>query len=209
VTFRDHLIACLRRSSVDVPHDDAIAMLQEYFSVLVRWNRIINLTALPIENPTDETFDRLFTEPLAAARSFPTDARRWFDLGSGGGSPAVPLKVVVPDVHLTMVESRERKAAFLREVVRSLDLAADVENRRFEDVSGLEESRNRVDVVTVRAVRPDASMFSAASTLLVPNGRLLMFQSSAQSMSVGSFHLRETVQLVESGRGFLATYSMS
>jgi hypothetical protein len=52
-------------------------------------------------------------------------------------------------------------------------------------------------------------MFSAAATLLVPNGRLLMFQSSAQSMSVGSFHLRETVPLLESGRGYLASYSIS
>ena len=200
--FRDRLIEHLERSGVPPPEDEAIDKLETYFELLSRWNAAINLTALPLDNPTAETFDRLFTEPLAAARYFPADAKRWFDLGSGGGSPAIPLKVSVGAVHVTLVESRERKAAFLREVVRTLEISADVLNRRFEDLDALEESHGQIDVMTVRAVRPDATMFSAAARLLVPTGRLWIFQSHPQSMDAGGFKLRETVALVESGRSF-------
>lgn len=208
MNFRARLIEQLERSSVATPDDEALDRLQMYFDLLVRWNQTINLTALPLDSPTPETFNRLFTEPLAAARSFPANAARWFDLGSGGGSPAIPLKAVKPDVHLTMIESRERKAAFLREVVRNLEIAAAVENMRFEDVDRLTESWRQVDVVTVRAVRPDATVFSAGSTLLSPQGRLLIFQTYSHSMSVGGFQLRETVQLTESDRSFLAIYQL-
>src|SRR5207302_1163702 len=99
-----------------------IAALEAYFRLLARWNATINLTALPLAEPTNETFDRLFVEPLTAA-PFVLDAGQvWFDLGSGGGSPALPLKIARPSLRLTMVESKSRKAAFLREATRQLGL---------------------------------------------------------------------------------------
>ncbi|MBW8866026.1 MAG: class I SAM-dependent methyltransferase, partial [Acidobacteria bacterium] len=101
--------------------------LEQYFSLLARWNPKVNLTALPLNPPGDETFDRLFVEPVvAAAHIEPLNFRdaplKWIDLGSGGGSPAIPLKIVRPSWHLTMVEAKERKAAFLREAIRALRL---------------------------------------------------------------------------------------
>ena len=121
-----------RRAKVVVVPETATA-LEEYFGLLDRWNAKINLTALPLRPPTDETFDRLFVEPLAAARFLPDESAMWLDLGSGGGSPAIPLNVVRPRLKLTMVESKVRKAAFLREAVRVLKLGnAAVENSRIE-----------------------------------------------------------------------------
>ena len=80
----------------------------------------MNLTALPLDPPTDETFDRLLIEPLAASRQVRADmASVWFDLGSGGGRPAIPLKIARQQLRLTMIESKERKSAFLREAARS------------------------------------------------------------------------------------------
>lgn len=110
--------------------------LEAYFSILSRWNARMNLTALPLESPTNETFDRLLIEPLAAAACVPDGGGVWFDLGSGGGSPAIPLKIARPSLRLVMIESRARKAAFLREAVRTLGLRdSTVENARFEDVA--------------------------------------------------------------------------
>ena len=63
---------------------------EEYFGLLTHWNAKINLTALPLGSPTDETFDRLLVEPLVAAKYIPDSARLWLDLGTGGGSPAIP-----------------------------------------------------------------------------------------------------------------------
>jgi 16S rRNA (guanine527-N7)-methyltransferase len=152
----------------------AIEHLETYFRLLARWNATINLTALPVGEPTDETFDRLLIEPLAASRLVADSPLTWFDLGSGGGSPAIPLKILRTRLGLTMVEAKERKAAFLREVVRVLRLGdVVVENARFEALPP--ELTGTADLVTVRAVRADAVMFATAAKLLRDAGRVLWF----------------------------------
>jgi len=176
--FRERLSARAENADVSITAD-ALAKLETYFKLLTRWNAKINLTALPLRRPTDETFDRLLIEPLAAARYVADSARKWFDVGSGGGSPAIPLKILHPRVELTMVESKARKAAFLREAVRALELpATDVENQRFEDVVPHVRSQS-VDLVSVRAVKSTSSLLIAIRLLLSPNGRVFVFQSPA------------------------------
>jgi 16S rRNA (guanine527-N7)-methyltransferase len=158
---------------------DARSKLEIYFQLLTRWNAKINLTALPLRRPTDETFDRLLIEPLAAARYVAASARRWFDVGSGGGSPAIPLKIVHARAELTMVESRARKAAFLREAVRALELPdVDIENRRFEDVAA-HILPHSVDLVSVRAVKGAPPLLIAIRRVLTPNGRMFVFHAPA------------------------------
>src|SRR6516165_8409736 len=88
---------------------DLSAPFETYYRLLARWNTSINLTALRLDPVTDEALDRLLVEPLAAVRTFSTDAPVWFDVGSGGGSPAIPMKLAKPAAKLTMIESRERK----------------------------------------------------------------------------------------------------
>jgi 16S rRNA (guanine527-N7)-methyltransferase len=184
--------------------------LEAYFSILRRWNARMNLTALPLENPTDETLDRLIVEPLAAARCVSDDGAAWFDLGSGGGSPAIPLKIARPSLRLVMIESKARKAAFLREAVRSLGLpSSKVENARFEDIAAEfgEAEAGVADLVTVRAVKADDALFAASARLLKRNGRLLMFRPSGDPVTADGFELTDTVELLDSSRAFLVVFS--
>src|SRR5580765_4893771 len=117
--FRNQLVQRASLAQIDVA--DALAgQLETYYRLLAHWNRRINLTTLPLNPTTDQAVDRLFIEPLAAARHLPLESPVWFDVGSGGGSPAIPLRLVNRTGELVMVESREKKAAFLREVVRAL-----------------------------------------------------------------------------------------
>lgn len=151
------------------------AQLEAYFDLLVRWNARINLTALPLGGAPDATIDRLFIEPLVAARSFPDSPLGWFDIGSGGGSPAIPLKVLRPAAQLTMVESRGRKAAFLRQAVRELELIqTTVAEARFDAIA----PTNQVDIVTIRAVRVDQPLADLCRRALRLGGKMLLFQSS-------------------------------
>jgi len=172
---------------------------EEYFRLLAHWNSKINLTALPLDSPTDEAFDRLLVEPLVAASHISDSAKIWLDLGSGGGSPAIPLKILHPSSRLTMVESRARKAAFLREAVRVLGLEdVAVEHARFEELASRREVHHSANLVTVRAVRADEGLFTAAQTLLAPRGRLLLFQSAkSDDANIKGFQPRETVRLLE------------
>lgn len=171
--------------------------LEIYFDLLVRWNARMNLTALPLEGAPDHTIDRLFIEPLAASRYVEKSALDWFDIGSGGGSPAIPLKVLRAEAKLTMVESKGRKAAFLREAVRTLELrGACVEARRFEEL----QADGSANLITIRAVRIDTELMSLCRLALRKGGDLLLFSSeSATSAEDGDgFRLVRKVQLAES-----------
>jgi 16S rRNA (guanine527-N7)-methyltransferase len=152
------------------------AKLSAYFRLLARWNTRINLTSLPLEPPTAQTIDRLFIEPLTAAPLIRPSVSVWFDLGSGGGSPAIPLQLVKPAQRLVMVESKERKAVFLREAIREVPVTgAEVEVSRIEEVAADPHNAGIADLVTVRAVRMEASLIGWIQTLLRFGGQAVLF----------------------------------
>jgi len=99
-----------------------------------------------------------------------------------------------------MIESKARKAAFLREAVRALNLPdVDVENRRFEDVVGRTRPQS-IDLISLRAIKGDPSLFTAVYRLLSPNGRVFLFQSPTGHLKVPlNFVMVELVRLGTSG----------
>jgi 16S rRNA (guanine527-N7)-methyltransferase len=99
------------------------------------------------------------------------------DVGSGGGSPAIPLKLASPQLHLRMVESKTRKAVFLREAVRELNLSSvEVETSRFEELLARPELHEGFDLVTVRAVRVEPRTLVTLQAFLRPGGQLFLFR---------------------------------
>jgi 16S rRNA (guanine527-N7)-methyltransferase len=157
-----------------------VTNLAAYVELLARWNKKINLTALPVKPLSDEAADRLIVEPVLGARRLLPSEKFVIDVGTGGGSPAIPIAIMAPDVRLVMVEVKVRKCAFLREVVRQLSLTgASVENCRVEELLSRSEYHEAVDVVTVRAVRPDRRLLTAIQAFLKPGGRLFWFGAEA------------------------------
>lgn len=154
-----------------------------YLALLAKWNARINLTALPLAEPLpDSTIDKLVVEPLCAAHVFPRPLGNWIDLGSGGGSPAVPLRLAHPGGALTMVESRTRKIAFLRELVRTLPLPnTQALPLRFEEF----DPGEGVDLVTMRAVRLDRAVLDLIAGWLRPEGRLICFGATTTDPRFG------------------------
>jgi 16S rRNA (guanine527-N7)-methyltransferase len=172
---------CKRAAKVglSVPAD-AIERLVAYFELLKKWNRKVSLTALPVEDAADEAIDRLLIEPLLAAKSLPKSPVSTIDIGSGGGSPAIPLKIAAPEISIRMVESKTRKAAFLREVVRTLQLdRTEVDSLRFEELLVRPQLHESAHIVTMRAVKVDGKSLAAFQSFLRPGGRLFLFGSGA------------------------------
>jgi 16S rRNA (guanine527-N7)-methyltransferase len=161
-----------RRANLDVL-PDRLSQHALFLALLNAWNARMNLTAL---HDRDEAVDRLVLEPVAAAR-FVSDVRSILDLGSGGGSPAIPLKIQLPQASLTMVESKIRKGAFLREASRRLSLdSVRVESRRFEELLTDVSAHESCELVTIRAVRIQTSTLLAAQAFLRPGGRVALFR---------------------------------
>jgi 16S rRNA (guanine527-N7)-methyltransferase len=175
--FRSRLTRRATRAGLFLP-EEIVEKLAVYYELLERWNRKINLTAL--DHP-DEAVDRLFLEPLLAARHLPGSTPLFLmDVGSGGGSPALPLTIMAGSrVVLTMVEVKTRKSAFLREAVRQLELKAQVENSRFEELLARPELHEGFGAMSIRAVRIEPKFLMTVQAFLTPNGALLMFRGPA------------------------------
>lgn len=171
----------LQRSGVEVSADQA-RQLSDYFCLLAKWNTKISLTSLPVAPATDEAVDRLLVEPmLAAKRAELTAGCRLIDLGSGGGSPGIPLRIAVPGLSVTLVESKTRKCAFLREVIRNLGFAnVEVVTARFEELLTRPDFHEAADVLSLRAVRADSKLWRTVQAFLKPGGRVLWFASAQQ-----------------------------
>ena len=197
--FRGRLEQRLRDAGLTSALDPGeFELLEQYYQLLTRWNRTINLTSLPLADFPAATLDRLLVEPLVAAGSIENIPISLFDLGSGGGSPAIPLKVVRPAVRLTMVESSSRKAAFLREAVHVAGLSGAVVLDGRVEALAQRVRAGSVDVVTARAIRIDEDLLAAVSHLLGVGGRLLLFGSDAEPAPVG-FRMSELKKLPGEG----------
>lgn len=159
-----------------------LEQLEVYYQLLTKWNAKINLTAFRLVAEGDEAaIDRLLIEPVVAARYIPENSRTLLDAGSGGGSPAIPLKLASKDLHLRMVEVKTRKAVFLREAVRELGLRdAEVETTRFEELLPRVELHEALDLVSVRAVRIETRTLLTLQAFLRPGGKLLLFRGSSK-----------------------------
>ena len=137
----------------------------------------MNLTAL---DDRDSGLDRLVVEPLVAVRHLREPEGSLVDIGSGGGSPAVPLKLAAPGLSLLMVEAKTRKAAFLREVVRQLELDhATVETGRYEELLTRPEFHERHDALSLRAVRIEGRVLRGLQAFVRPGGEVLLFRSTS------------------------------
>jgi 16S rRNA (guanine527-N7)-methyltransferase len=157
--------------------------LETYFQLLTKWNAKINLTAFRLApEGSDEAIDRLLIEPVVAATYVPENARTLLDAGSGGGSPAIPLKLAAKNLSLRMVEVKTRKAVFLREAVRTLGFRdVEVETARFEELLPRAELHEALDLVSIRAVRIETRTLNSLQAFLRPGGKLMLFRGSNKS----------------------------
>jgi 16S rRNA (guanine527-N7)-methyltransferase len=154
-----------------------------YLDLLLRWNARTNLTAIRVP---EEIVARHFGESLFAAQQmFPAGkasgglGTSLADVGSGAGFPGLPIKLWVPQLHVTLIEAQQKKATFLREVVRTLELTnVEVRSSRAELVT------ETFDNVTLRAVEHFDRAVATAAKLVRPGGRLVLLIGEDQASGV-------------------------
>jgi 16S rRNA (guanine527-N7)-methyltransferase len=145
-----------------------ITQLEAFLALLLRWNARINLTA---DRKPEDIVRRHFAESIFAAKQIPQRAKTLLDYGSGGGFPGIPIAICRPNLAVTLAESQSKKAAFLREAVRTLSLKAEVWPGRVEAM----EPGRVFDAVTLRAVDKMPAACKSAAERLAPRGWIAVF----------------------------------
>jgi 16S rRNA (guanine527-N7)-methyltransferase len=140
------------------PHDEQLlAAFESYRQELLDWNTRINLTA--ITDP-QEVLLKHFLDSLSLLQVYSSSEARLLDIGSGAGFPGLPLKIVRPQWHVTLLEATGKKTLFLHQMVETLQLRdVKILHGRAEELAHKREYRATFDIVTARAV-------SALPTLL-------------------------------------------
>jgi len=144
-----------------------------YYALLEQWNSRLNLTA--IRDP-EEALRRHFVECIFCAQQLPQGIRSLLDYGSGAGFPGIPIALCRPEIRVTLAESQGKKASFLREVVRSLGVDAEIYAGRVEDMPG----SRRFDAVSLRAVDKMQAAVDEAAGRVKPGGSLVLLATAGK-----------------------------
>jgi 16S rRNA (guanine527-N7)-methyltransferase len=152
----------------------ALGRLRCYLELLLRWNRRINLTGL---GEPRAIVRQLFGESLWLATV--VELEGWLvDVGSGAGFPGLALKLAAPDLRVTLVESRQKKGTFLKEVVRSCQFTTvDVVVERFGGWLPQGIGAGQPNLITTRAVRMDEKLLGGIALALGPYGKALFLST--------------------------------
>ena len=141
----------------------------KYLNILIKWQKIHRLVG---SSEPSWIVDRIFLDSLLFLRALPSGARKILDVGSGAGVPGLPLKLVIPDLRLTMVESRQRRASFLFTVVRELALPdVRVIPRRLESI--VREDADHFEAIVARCAGDVAYLFGLGAHLVERGGMVI------------------------------------
>ena len=165
------------------------SQLSLYLDLLLKWNARTNLTA--IRDP-EEIVRRHFGESLFAALHLAPETPTLLDLGSGAGFPGLPIALLYPQIQVTLAESQNKKATFLREVVRSLGITTEVWASRAESMP----HTRQFHTVTLRAVDNMAAALAAAEPRATH--QLLLLTSASTAPALPSFPTQTQIPIPES-----------
>jgi 16S rRNA (guanine527-N7)-methyltransferase len=181
--------------------DQQVQQIQQYIKLLLTWNEAVNLTA--IRDPLEILY-RHFCESMYAAAVVSLDNGRLADVGSGGGFPGLPLKILRPGLEVFLIESNVKKATFLAEAVRELGLKeARVLVSRYEELG---EELTPLDVVCSRAVGEFATFLEWAGSPRVEARQVLLWiggKDLEDVRRIAAWEWNKPIQIPQSLRRFL------
>ena len=131
-----------------------IEQFELYYKLLVSWNEKMNLTAI---TDREEVYVKHFLDSLSFVKTNPsTEDFRLIDIGTGAGFPGIPIKILYPKAHITLMDSLAKRVTFLNEVIEELSLneegSIEAVHARAEDLAKDQTYREQFDYAVSRAV---------------------------------------------------------
>ena len=160
-----------------ISHDQVFQFAQ-HGRWLMEWNRKINLTA--ITDPAQVAVKH-YLDAIAPIHHIPAQGHL-LDIGTGGGFPGIPLKIMRPEQPMTLIDSVRKKVNFVKYVIRQLSLR-DIEalHTRVETLSQQNSGQARYPVVICRALADLNVAVRLAAPLLTPKGKIVLYQGPRDS----------------------------
>ena len=143
-----------------------------YLDSLKEWNRTINLTSITED---EEVIEKHFLDSLAGLNAIRRHSKgTLLDIGTGAGFPGIPLKIALPELNLTLVEASPKKTAFLHFLSGRLKLSnLTILNQKIE---ALPKTGSGYSLIVVRALAKVEAVLEKTHHLLLPTGRLILYQ---------------------------------
>jgi 16S rRNA (guanine527-N7)-methyltransferase len=116
-----------------------------YYEELIKWNEKLNLTSITNK---DEVFTKHFLDSISLILSRDLSTSNLLDVGSGAGFPSIPLKIVFPEIHVTIIDALQKRIRFLDDLTNKLGIKVTLIHGRVEEFT----NRETYDIVTARAV---------------------------------------------------------
>lgn len=150
----------------------------KYYELLVEWNGFMNLTAI---TEFDDVMKKHFADSLSIVKAFSkirTEKLKVIDIGTGAGFPGIPLKIVFPQIELTLLDSLQKRLKFLQEVINQLELGeVELIHGRAEDFCKPSMKREQYDLCVSRAVANLATLSELCLPYVKVGGKFIPYKS--------------------------------
>ena len=189
---RTKFIEEIKKLGIEIT-DEQLNQLDSYFHLLVETNKKFNLTAITEEQ---DVYLKHFYDSLTIVKAIKLDNQNLCDVGTGAGFPGLVLKIVFPNLNVTLIDATNKKCLFLQEVITQLNLKnIQVINARIEEYSKV--NREKFDIVTCRAVAPLKYLLEYSIPLVKVNGLFIPLKGNLNNEleNIDNYLNKLTIQL--------------
>ena len=151
-------------------------LLYRYYTMLVEKNKVMNLTAI---TEFSDVVDKHFIDSAAISKIVDLNGKKVIDVGTGAGFPGIPLKILFPDMELTLLDSLNKRIGFLNEVISELGLTnVQAIHSRAEELARKPEHREKYDIAVSRAVSNLSTLVEYCLPFVIVGGTFYSYKGT-------------------------------
>lgn len=170
----DSFIDCIAQLNIDISNEQ-LDLFERYYELLISWNEKINLTAI---TDKQDVYIKHFADSISVLKYIDLAKKSIIDIGTGGGFPGIPIKIMCPDSKILLLDSLAKRVGFLNEVISSLGLN-DISaiHGRAEDIAFEDDHREKYDIAVSRAVANLSTLSEYCLPFVNINGVFISYKS--------------------------------